>query len=68
MFNSGGFERTKKIASAILDTFVYHIAIYLSFWFRYNGNIPIFNYSSYESSITVSYTHLRAHETRHDLV
>jgi len=51
MFNSGGFERTKKIASAILDTFVYHIAIYLSFWFRYNGNIPIFNYSSYESSI-----------------
>jgi len=51
MFNSSGFERTKKITSAILDIIVYHIAIYLSFWFRYNGDIPSFNYSSYESSI-----------------
>src|SRR5450759_4370929 len=33
-----------------------------------NGHLPSFSTSFRRSSSTVSYTHLRAHETRHDLV
>jgi len=48
--NSGGFDRTKKVISGLLDVVVYHIAVYISFWIRYEGSIPFYNYSAYESS------------------
>lgn len=50
MSNSGGFDRTKKIISAGMEIIVYHLSIYFSFWIRYDGIIPAFNYSAYESS------------------
>lgn len=50
MNQSGGFDRTKKILSAILEVIIYHIAIVLSFWIRYKGDIPVYNYSAYEGA------------------
>lgn len=52
MSNSGGFDRTKKILSAGMEILVYHLSIYFSFWLRYNGDIPEYNYSAYRSSLS----------------
>lgn len=51
MSNSGGFDRTKKFISAVMEIIVYHLSIYFSFWIRYDGNIPSYNFSAYESSL-----------------
>lgn len=50
MHKSGGFDRTKKIISGLIDIGIYHYAIYLSFWLRYDGMIPFFNYYAYEEA------------------
>lgn len=46
----GGFDRTKKILIGLADVIIYHLAIYLSFWLRYKGDIPYFNYVAYENA------------------
>lgn len=50
MSQSSGFDRTKKIIIGMVDVFVYHIAIVLSFLLRYNWEIPQFNYRAYQSA------------------
>lgn len=53
MNSPGGFDRTKKVISGIIDVFIYHYAIYLSFYLRYDGIIPFFNYYAYEEARTL---------------
>lgn len=46
-----GFDRTKKILITLTEILIYHFSIVLSFWLRYNGDIPRFNYSAYENAL-----------------
>lgn len=49
MSRTGGFNRTIKITIGISDIFLYHLSFILSFYIRYKGDIPLFNYSAYRS-------------------
>jgi len=50
MPTSAGFNKTIKIIIGLLDIILYHIAIYISFLVRYQGDIPTFNYSAYQGA------------------
>ncbi|WP_028273539.1 sugar transferase [Atopococcus tabaci] len=45
-----GFDKTKKILIGIVEIFIYHISILLSFYMRYGQEIPSFNYVAYENA------------------
>src|SRR5699024_9722020 len=49
MSRTGGFNRTLKIAIGITDVLIYHLTFVISFYIRYQGNLPIFIYSAYQS-------------------
>lgn len=49
MSKPGGFNRTLKIAIGIMDVIIYHFTFVLSFYIRYQGELPTFNYSAYQS-------------------
>lgn len=49
MKSNEGFDKTKKIIIGIIEVVLYHFSIFLSFYFRYEGRIPFFNYIAYES-------------------
>lgn len=44
------YTKTKKIVIVIMDVLLYHLSILLSFYVRYQGNIPMFNYDAYQNS------------------
>lgn len=49
MSRTGGFNRTLKITIGIADIIIYHLTFIISFYIRYKGKLPIFNYSAYQS-------------------
>jgi len=49
MSRTGGFNRTLKIAIGITDVVLYHLTFVISFYIRYKGTVPTFNYSAYKS-------------------
>src|SRR5699024_911645 len=49
MSKTGGFNRTLKIAIGIADVIIYHLTFVISFYIRYKGTLPTFNYSAYQS-------------------
>lgn len=51
MSKTGGFNRTIKIAIGIADVIIYHLTFLISFYFRYEGTLPIFNFSAYQSAL-----------------
>lgn len=44
------FTKTKKIVIVAVDVLFYHLSILLSFYVRYQGNIPMYNYQAYEQA------------------
>lgn len=44
------YTKTKKIVIVAIDILLYHLSILLSFYVRYQGNIPLYNYQSYEQA------------------
>lgn len=44
------FTKTKKIVIVAIDVLLYHLSILLSFYVRYQGNIPMYNYQAYEQA------------------
>lgn len=50
MPNAGGFNRTLKISIGIADIIIYHLSFVMSFYIRYKGTLPTFNYSAYQSA------------------
>lgn len=51
MPKTGGFNRTLKIAVGMIDVVLYHLSFVLSFYLRYRGQRPQFNYSAYKSAL-----------------
>src|SRR5699024_8586107 len=51
MSKTGGLNRTLKIAIGIADVIMYHLTFVISFYIRYKGSLPIFNYSAYQSAL-----------------
>jgi len=51
MLKSGGFNRTLKMAIGIADIILYHLSFVLTFYIRYSGTRPVFNYSAYQSAL-----------------
>ena len=51
MPKTGGFNRTLKIAIGVADIILYHLTFVLTFYLRYRGTRPIFNYSAYQSAL-----------------
>lgn len=49
MSKTGGFNKTLKVMVGVLDILIYHISFLLTFYLRYKGLIPTFNYSAYQS-------------------
>lgn len=49
MSKTGGFNRTIKTIIGLTDIIIYHLTFLMSFYIRYKGEVPIFNYSAYES-------------------
>lgn len=49
MSKTSGFNRTLKIMVGFLDILIYHISFILTFYLRYKGIVPTFNYSAYQS-------------------
>lgn len=50
MRRNEGFDKTKKMLIGMVEVFLYHISIWVSFYYRYDGDIPLFNYSSYQNA------------------
>lgn len=50
MRSNEGFDKTKKMLIGMVEVFLYHISIWVSFYYRYDGDIPLFNYSSYQNA------------------
>ncbi|WP_188204890.1 sugar transferase [Desemzia incerta] len=44
------FTKTKKIVIVAVDILLYHLSILLSFYMRYQGSIPMYNYQAYEQA------------------
>ncbi|MFL2100928.1 sugar transferase [Desemzia sp. FAM 23991] len=44
------FTKTKKIVIVAVDVLLYHLSILLSFYVRYQGNIPMYNYQAYKQA------------------
>ena len=51
MSKTGGFNRTLKIAIGIADILIYNLSFVIAFYIRYKGELPIFNYSAYQSAL-----------------
>lgn len=51
MPKTGGFNRTLKIAIGVADILLYHLSFVLTFYLRYQGTRPVFNYSAYQSAL-----------------
>lgn len=49
MPKTGGFNRTLKVLVGMIDIILYHLSFVLSFYLRYRGELPQFNYSAYTS-------------------
>lgn len=49
MSKTGGFNRTIKTMIGLADIIIYHLTFLISFYIRYKGEVPIFNYSAYKS-------------------
>lgn len=49
MSKAGGFNKTLKVIVGVSDVLIYHISFILTFYLRYKGSIPTFNYSAYQS-------------------
>lgn len=52
MKSKEGFDKTKKVIIGMIEVILYHFSIFLSFYIRYEGDIPFFNYIAYESGRT----------------
>lgn len=52
MKSKEGFDKTKKVIIGVIEVILYHFSIFLSFYIRYEGDIPFFNYIAYESGRT----------------
>lgn len=50
MKSNEGFDKTKKMLIGIVEVFLYHVSIWVSFYYRYDGDIPLFNYISYQNA------------------
>lgn len=50
MQKNEGFDKTKKVIIAMIEVVLYHFSIYASFYIRYDGVIPYFNYIAYENT------------------
>lgn len=50
MQQNHSFNRTKKILIGLVDAGLYYLSFILSFYLRYSGNIPEFNYRAFERS------------------
>lgn len=46
-----GFDRTKKVVIGLVDVFLFHISIVLSFLIRYGWEIPRYNFIAYEQAM-----------------
>lgn len=53
MPQKSGFDKTKKVVIALLDIVIYHLAIWISFQIRYQGNVLQFNYRSYAQAMPI---------------
>ena len=51
MSRTGGFNRTIKAAIGVVDIILYHLTFIISFYIRYKGTLPSFNYSAYKSAL-----------------
>lgn len=49
MSNNDGFDKTKKIIIGIIEVLIYHYSVVISFYIRYDGQIPFFNYIAYDN-------------------
>jgi len=45
-----GFDNTKKLLIGLVEVLLYHFSIILSFYIRYDGDIPLFNYIAYQQA------------------
>ena len=50
MIPEEGFNATVKVFLGVIEVFIFHLSMYLSFFLRYKGNIPKLNFESYVSS------------------
>lgn len=50
MYQGEKFTKTKKVAIVLIDVVLFHLSLLLSFYVRYKGNIPMYNYEAYENS------------------
>lgn len=50
MIPEEGFNATVKVFLGVIEIFIFHLSMYLSFFIRYKGTIPRFNFESYVSS------------------
>ncbi|MGB3161818.1 MAG: sugar transferase [Carnobacterium sp.] len=50
MFQGEKFSKTKKIIIAMVDIFLFHLAILFSFYIQFKDNIPDYNFIAYTSS------------------
>src|SRR5690625_5160018 len=46
-----GFSGTAKFFLGLVDVILFNFSIYLSFYIRYRGNIPEYNFQSYLNSV-----------------
>lgn len=49
MSNNEGFDKTKKVIIGIIEVIIYHYSMVISFYIRYDGMIPFFNYIAYDN-------------------
>lgn len=52
MKSNEGFDKTKKVIIGIIEVILYHFSIFLSFYIRYEREIPFFNYIAYQNGRT----------------
>lgn len=50
MPSNEGFDKSKKITIALFELLLYHVSFILSFYIRYEGTLPVFNYIAYQNA------------------
>ncbi|MGM0215620.1 sugar transferase [Enterococcus sp. AZ109] len=50
MNTNGEWSSTKRVFIILLDVLVYNFSIYLSFWVKFSGEIPLRNFQTFENS------------------
>lgn len=50
MNKSGEWGTTRRMIIILLDVLVYNLSIYLSFWVKFGGEIPLRNFQTFENS------------------